>query len=421
MPRPDPGSQGSGHYSTRSTRSVVEQCLFSENRSVMRCQCDYVQTSHFGAESQSLTQRSEEIETVEKLNKPVGCFYEARWKRDETVSAASRNPPVEKSSKKKKKSKKLKQKKNEQSAKDTNQMQPGSMESPSKNGQESVNPGLDNSEAVSASGTVYFSCEDIEMSDSTLKLVIEEDKTISDLGSSPDFTGPVVTVTGQIRSVAMQTVCAGSIDESGQTTGDSRPSNPSQESASSLSNVDESPTDEGKEEGELEDEAEEFERAEQESKIPHLCRIITRYFPLSDRCHVLLMQEKRDENGENPKYTWDIDSNYDPGLILAFELEYQRQDEKWPGRSYEWMWPGFIEAVNRFWPFESLEIGETTAPRPSNAMLTPENAQIWPLYATPYSAYLVEQFCSFMLYAPRYDKENRYVPDEKFLKVWDEA
>ncbi len=115
------------------------------------------------------------------------------------------------------------------------------MEFPSRNGLESVSPGLENSEAVTASGTPYFSCEDIEMSDSMPKLVIEEEKTISDLGSSPDFTSPLVTVTGQIRSGPEQIVCGSSIEDSGQDTGDLRPWNQSQESASSFNNVDETP------------------------------------------------------------------------------------------------------------------------------------------------------------------------------------
>ncbi len=53
-------------------------------------------------------------------------------------------------------------------------------------------------------------------------------------------------------------------------------------------------------------------------------------------------------------------------------------------------------------------------------MLTEENAQIWLLYATLYSAYLTEQFCSFMLYALEYDPNDRYVLDEKFDQVWEE-
>ncbi len=40
---------------------------------------------------------------VEKFKEPVGCFYAARKDKDETVSAASGNPPISKAPKKKKK------------------------------------------------------------------------------------------------------------------------------------------------------------------------------------------------------------------------------------------------------------------------------------------------------------------------------
>ncbi len=53
-------------------------------------------------------------------------------------------------------------------------------------------------------------------------------------------------------------------------------------------------------------------------------------------------------------------------------------------------------------------------------MLAEENAPIWPLYAMPYSAYLMEQFCSFMSFAPDYDPSDQYVLDEKFAQVWEE-
>ncbi len=67
------------------------------------------------------------------------------------------------------------------------------------------------------------------------------------------------------------------------------------------------------------------------------------------------------------------------------------------------MWPGQIEAIDRYWPFGELKDEHTQAPRPPKDMFIKENAQIWPLYATPYSAYLIEQFCSFMFYALDYD------------------
>ncbi|MCP3685506.1 MAG: hypothetical protein GY861_22880, partial [bacterium] len=70
------------------------------------------------------------------------------------------------------------------------------------------------------------------------------------------------------------------------------------------------------------------------------------------------------------------------------------------------MWPGTIEAIDQYWPFDE----EEDAPRPTLAMLTEKNAQIWPLYATPYSAYLVEHFCSFMSFSPDYDpSDHQYV------------
>ncbi len=76
--------------------------------------------SNFGTESQSLLQKSEEIESVEKPKEPVGCFYAARKKRDKTVSAASGSLPTNSASKKKK-AKKPKQKKNEQPVKEVSQ------------------------------------------------------------------------------------------------------------------------------------------------------------------------------------------------------------------------------------------------------------------------------------------------------------
>ncbi len=54
-------------------------------------------------------------------------------------------------------------------------------------------------------------------------------------------------------------------------------------------------------------------------------------------------------------------------------------------------------------------------------MLTRENALIWPLYAMPYSAYLVEQFCTFLFYAPKFDPKHPYVPDELFIQVWNDS
>ncbi len=105
MPRPISRSYGGGQFSTRSTRSVIEHKSYSGNRSVMRRQCEYVQTSNFGTESQSLSRKSEEIESVEGIKDQVGCFYAARKERDDTISAASENLPISKMPKKRKKKK----------------------------------------------------------------------------------------------------------------------------------------------------------------------------------------------------------------------------------------------------------------------------------------------------------------------------
>ncbi len=104
------------------------------------------------------------------------------------------------------------------------------------------------------------------------------------------------------------------------------------------------------------------------------------------------MLEERTRGDEISYYSWDIDKRYDPSLILQFELEYQRQESTWPAESYNRLWPGDIEAIDECWPFDN---GEDT-PMPTDTMLTRENALIWPLYAMPYSAYLVEQFCAFL-------------------------
>ncbi len=160
MPRPISGSNGSGQFSTQSTRSIIEHESYSGNRSVMRRQCEYVQMSNFGTESQSLSRKSEEIESVEKSKEPIGCFYAARKERDKTVSAASGNLPISKAPKKKKK-RKQKQKKNEQSIKEPSETYSGLMDPPSRNGLESVSPGTKNLEADTVSGTPYLSCEDV--------------------------------------------------------------------------------------------------------------------------------------------------------------------------------------------------------------------------------------------------------------------
>ncbi len=54
--------------------------------------------------------------------------------------------------------------------------------------------------------------------------------------------------------------------------------------------------------------------------------IIACYFPVSDRNHVILLAEDRIEGEEKSIYNWHIDSNYDPGSILDFELQFQKQE-----------------------------------------------------------------------------------------------
>ncbi len=105
MPRPIPGSHGSGQFSTRSTRSIIEHESYSGNRSVMRRQCEYVQMSNFGTESQSLSRKSEEVESVEGVKDPIGCFHVARRESDDTIFAISGNLPISEKPKKRKRKK----------------------------------------------------------------------------------------------------------------------------------------------------------------------------------------------------------------------------------------------------------------------------------------------------------------------------
>ncbi len=54
-------------------------------------------------------------------------------------------------------------------------------------------------------------------------------------------------------------------------------------------------------------------------------------------------------------------------------------------------------------------------------MLEAENSEIWPIYATPYSTFLVEQFCLFLSFAPEYDLTDHYIPESQFTQVWEES
>ncbi len=119
------------------------------------------------------------------------------------------------------------------------------------------------------------------------------------------------------------------------------------------------------------------------------------------------MLENHAEGDQKTYYSWAVDRNYHPSLILQFELEYRKQEEIWPAEPYDRMWPGHYEVLKDYWPFE--DIREATGFTP--AMLTEENAMIWPLYAMPYSAYLVELFCTFLSYAPKCAPNDPYVPN----------
>ncbi|MCP3683948.1 MAG: hypothetical protein GY861_14790 [bacterium] len=128
------------------------------------------------------------------------------------------------------------------------------------------------------------------------------------------------------------------------------------------------------------------------------------------------MLENHVEGDEKMYYSWAVDKSYSPSLILQFELKYLRQEENWP-EPYDRMWPGHFEILDDYWPFEHIK----DAPSSTPAMLTEENALTWPLYAMPYSAYLVEQFCTFLSYGPKCAPDDPYVPDEKFAEAWDDS
>ncbi|MCP3681539.1 MAG: hypothetical protein GY861_02520, partial [bacterium] len=262
-----------------------------------------------------------------------------------------------------------------------------------------------------ASGTPYFSCEDVDMTDFNME------KT--NLGLLPDFANTLVSVTGQTKSrpEALIQICGSGIGNNGQETVDSRLIKRSQESASSQEVPMEEGEEKDKEDGELEEETEESETLGSDIKIPRIYRLIARYFPKSVRCNVLYMLENHVEGDQKTYYSWAVDRSYHLSLILQFELEYRKQEGKWPAEPYDRMWPGHYEVLEDYWPFKDIR----EAPGFTPTMLTEENAMIWPLYATPYSAYLVELFCTFLSYAPKCAPKDLYVPDEKFTEAWDDS
>ncbi|MCP3683999.1 MAG: hypothetical protein GY861_15060, partial [bacterium] len=237
---------------------------------------------------------------------------------------------------KKKKKRKLKTKKNEQSIKETSEVYPGLTESPSKNGLESVSPGTKVSEVGAASGTPYFSCEDVDMSEFNME------KT--NLGLLPDFANSLVSVTGQTKSgpEAPIQIYGSGIGNGEQETGDSRPTKRSQESTSSQEIPMDEEEEKDKEDGELEEETEDSEILGSDIKIPQIYRLIAHYFPKSERYHILFMLEERAEGDKMMYYSWAVDKRYDLSLMLQFELDYLTQEEDWPAEPYDRMWPGYI-------------------------------------------------------------------------------
>ncbi|MCP3681184.1 MAG: hypothetical protein GY861_00705, partial [bacterium] len=221
----------------------------------------------------------------------------------------------------------------------------------------------------------------------------------TNLGLFPDFANFSVSETGQTKSgpeASIQT-CGSSVGNGEQETGDLRLTKQSQESVSSQEVPMDEEEEKDKEDGELEEETEDSEILGSDLVIPQIYRLIDHYFPKSGRCNVLYMLENRAEGDKMVYYSWAVDKDYDPSLILQFELEYQRQEINWPAEPYDWMWPGHFEVIEDYWPFDDIR----KAPSFTDSMLTEENALIWPLYATPYSAYLVEQFCTFLSFAPK--------------------
>ncbi len=177
-------------------------------------------TPHAAMVSRSRFRKLEEVELVEGVKDPVGCFQAARRERDSTISATSGNLPI---SEKPKKRKKQKSKKNGQ-IKKTNEICSGLAEFPSKNGLESGSPETEVSGAGVTSGTPYFSCEDVDM--------ISMEKI--NLGSFPDFANTLVSVAKQkFGPEASIQICGNGIEYNKQGTADSRPTKRSQESDSS--------------------------------------------------------------------------------------------------------------------------------------------------------------------------------------------
>ncbi len=272
MPRPISGSHGSGQFSTRSTRSVIELLgidSYSGNRSVMRHQCEYIQTSNYGTESLSLSRKSEEIESVERIKDPVGCFHAARKERDDTIPTASGDLPISKVRKKKKK-RKQKLKKNGQPIKETSETYPGLTE---------PLPNMDWNLLV----------QELEFQKQILplELLIFHVKTLKCLilqclrfiliwdhfqNSPKRLAKGLVSVTGQTKSGPEPSiqVCSNSIEGDEQVTGDSRPTKRSQVLPSSQEVPMEEEGERDKEEGELKEETKDPETIEQDLETPDI-------------------------------------------------------------------------------------------------------------------------------------------------------
>ncbi len=164
-------------------------------------------------------------------------------------------------------------------------------------------------------------------------------------------------------------------------TGDSRKSNRSQEFAKSInSNTKETPMEEGeKEEGVLEEEPRKTNETEQNLGLVKPFQIIAHYLPNSEKKHVLLLAEDIIEGDEKSIYTWDIDSNYDPGSILDFELEFQKQEGNWPFTPFERIYPNGFEYLSEYCPFHEHR-KPSDVNRPRDTLLEGENSEIWPLF-----------------------------------------
>ncbi len=118
-----------------------------------------------------------------------------------------------------------------------------------------------------------------------------------------------------------------------------------------------------------------------------------------------------DEVDGQSVYTWDIDNNYDPGSILDFELAYLYQEKGWPYEPSERNYPGMFEYIEKYWPFDE-KAEKPDVHKPNDILLESENSLIWPLFVSPFSATLVEQFCLFLSYVPQFSPEECYIPVE---------